>query len=368
MEDNASTAFVPERFLVVLIRQPTEIIGEVLQWLELKHLLILRITDRRFHYLIHRHEQSICTRFCGRLRRQNRALQLPVKIHGLTNDLLYYVELQRRYLIIRELSLLLCTKIVSKIRTHHINPDEATMAEWRSRKRSMLNSKLFPSLFILNNFLECLRPVFVKGEEAFALWDEDVLLALHDVYDMDQQRIIEDMNPCNASTIHDVTAAFLILCGVAKSRKLSLSSKSPKYPFCSLKKILVYSGLQPVLGILEESTSEEPPRNKLIEPGENLWHEQGRKAVQHHGPILRSICHLETDRVPSVANLTVNRCHRPKNWFIDRQDVWTKAAFAVIQRLGSTASFPPDPNDWIRHTIAEAYDPIYVIDDWKAPQ
>jgi hypothetical protein len=368
MEDNASSSFDPERFLAVLIRQPTEIIGEVLQWLELKHLLILRIADRRFHNLIHRHEQSICARFCGRLRRQNRALQLPVKIHGLTNDLLFYVELQRRYLIIRELSLLLCTKIVSKIRTHHPNADETMMAEWRSRKRSMLNSRLFPSLFILNNFLECLRPVFMHGEEAFALWDEDLLLALHDVYDLDQQRIIEDLKPCDESTIRDVTAAFMILCGVAKSKKLSLSSKSPKYPFCSLKKILVYSGVQPLLRILEETAGDEPPRNKLIQAGENLWQEQGRKAVQHNGPMLRSIYHLETDRIPSVANLTVNRCHRPKNWFIDRQDVWSKAAFAVVQRLGSTESFPPDANEWVRYTIAEAYDSAYVIDDWNAPQ
>ena len=368
MDDVDDLSPRPEEVLSHLLDQPAEVVGEVLQWLGLRDLLNLRITNRRLHQLVHHHERSICGRFARRLQRQNKALQLPIKIHGLTNDLLFYIELQRRYSAIQELSALLSNHIIWRITIRHPAPEKADDQAWRERKISRLHQRLFPALFLFNNFLECLYSVYLEGEEAFADWDDDMLLGLHDVYDIDQQRIIEDFSPCNEDTIKNVTAASSILLGVAKSRKLSLASKSPKYPFASLKRILLSAGLMPIPRILNPTNKDAEGRTRLIEASETIWQARRRKPVEYMGPRLRSIHHLETERVQYFGDLRTNRCQKGRNWFVDRQDVWTKAAFAVFQRLGSTGSFPPDTDAWIRHSIAEAYDPVYDLGDWKSPE
>ena len=367
MDDSDGISPNPEEVLSHLLDQPPEIVGEVLQWLGLTDLLSLRITNRRLHFLVHNHEKSICARFVRRLQRQNSALQLPIKIHGLANDLLFYIELQRRYSAIHELSVLLSRHVISKIKIRHPAPEKPDDQEWRERKVSRLQQRLFPALFLFTNFLECLHSVYMSGEEAFADWDDDMLLSLHDVYDLDQQRIIEDFSPCNKETIKNVTAASAVLLGVAKSQKLSLSSKSLKYPFASLKRILISTGLLSVSKILSPGHSDTERRNRLIEVNEAVWGLKGRRPVEYRGLRLQSIHHLETERIQCVGTPPTNRSYRTKNWFVDRQDVWTKAAFAVFQRLGSTDAFPPDTDAWIRRSIAEAYDPVYDLIDWRAP-
>lgn len=365
--DAESKISKPEEVLTRLLDQPTEVVGEALQWLDLKDLLTLRITNRRLHYLVHDHEKSICARFVTRLQRQHSALQLPNKISGLTNDLLFYIELQRRYSAIQDLSMLLSQHVISRIKMRHPVPEKAVDLEWRERKVSRLQQQLFPALFLFNNFLECLHTVYLSGEEAFATWNDELLLSLHDVYDLDQQRIIEDFSPCNEETIRNVTAASAVVLGVAKSRRLSLSSKGLKYPFASLKRVLVSTGLLSLSKILIPGTSDMERRNNLIQVNATVWASKGRRPVEYYGIRLQSIHHLKTERVQYLGKPPKNRSYGTKQWFVDRQDVWTKAAFAVYQRLGSTDSFPPDTDAWIRHGIAEAYDPVYDLSDWTTP-
>lgn len=157
-----------EGILPRLLLQPPEVISEVLQWLDLKDLLSLRISNRKLHALIHYHEKSICARFCSRLRRQDSVLQLPAKIHGLTNDLLFYIELQRRYSAIRDLASLLANHVVSRIQIQQADCEKHDMEQWRMKKIMKLRQHLFPALFLLNNFLECLYAVYISGEETFA--------------------------------------------------------------------------------------------------------------------------------------------------------------------------------------------------------
>jgi hypothetical protein len=367
MDDSDPSSPGPEEVLTHLLGQPPEIVGEVLQWLDLRDLLSLRIANRKLHELVHHHEKSICARFCRRLQRENCALQLPVKIHGLTNDLLFYIELQRRYTAIRELAHLLCTHIVSRIQFRHPGAEKEELETWRSTKVSKMHRLLFPALFLLNNFLECLHSVFLSGEEDFANWDDDMLLSLHDVYDLDQQRIIEDFSPCDEETIQSVTAIYAILLGVLKARKLSLGSKSPKYPFASLKRIMLSCGLLPFPDILKPSNDDTDRRYKLIQASEDVWYHKARKFIESTVPRLRSIHHLKIERVHYLGEIARNRSHNARNCFVERQDIWNKAAFAVFQRLGSSESFPSDTDEWIKHAIVEPGDPTIDLGDWKAP-
>jgi hypothetical protein len=52
---------------------------------------------------------------------------------------------------------------------------------------------------------------------------------------------------------------------------------------------------------------------------------------------------------------------------MDRQEVWFKAAFAVMQRKGMAEDFPPDTDDWIRATAYEDGDPSFDAGSWSAP-
>ncbi len=353
--------------LAYLLEQPNELIAEVVQWLDLKDLLSLRITSRKLHELVHGHEEGICAGYCRRLRQEHHALQLPTRIHGLTNDLLFHIELQHRYEPIRQLSLTLSDHIAMKMRLRSPLPEKVGEGPWRVRKRLKLHYNLFPWLFAFNSFLECLKQVFIKGDEAFSCLDDDTYLSMHNIYDLDQQQIIEDLQPDDEETIGHITTAFAILLGVAAAKKLSLNSKSPKYPFASIKRIMIYRGVVPLDGILSQFITDDSKRQKaIIAASERVMNVGGRKTVTYRKPPLRSIRHLDTQRL-QASDAPSSRRIDVRNWFVDRQDVWYKAAFAVVQRKGLTQDFPPNNADWIRSMLAEEDDPEFDVGDWNKP-
>ena len=352
--------------LAYLLEQPNELIAEVVQWLDLKDLLNLRVTSRKLHQLVHSHEEGICARYCRRLRQEHHALQLPAKIHGLTNDLLFYIELQHRCEPIRQLSLTLSDHIAMRLLIRSALPEKEAEGTWRVRKRLRLHQNLFPWLFAFNNFLECLKHVFIEGDEALSGLDDDTYLSMHDIYYLDQQQIIESLQPCDEETISNITAAFAILLGVAAAKNLSLSSKSPKYPFASIKGIMMFRGLMPFEAILSRFADDSKRRKELIAASERVGHGGGRKAVSYRRPLLRSICHLDTER-PQAFGTQSSRRIDVRNWFIDRQEVWMRASFAVAQRKGLTRELPPDTDQWIRDMLAEDDDPVFDVGFWSKP-
>lgn len=348
--------------------QPTELIGDILQWLDLKDLLNLRIANHALHELVHSHEKIICARYCRQVQREHHALQLPSKIYGSTNDLLFYVELHRRYTAIYSLAHLLSSHVLGRIQVQRLDADKVQVEQWRSRKTERLTKVLFPALFLYNNFLECLYAVHVRSEEAFSTWDADELLSLHDVYELDQQRIIEEFSPCTQEVIRDVSAASVILFGTMKAKRLSMSMRSGTYPFATVKRVLLTSGLLPFVAMLSPTTSANDVRMKLNQASEDLWQEKGRKPVVYETE-LRSIHHLRMERLCQTTVRTAMGNSKVQNRFIERQGIWDAAAFAVLQRLGPIETFPPltDANHWLRLKIAEYGDPSFSIGNWRVP-
>lgn len=351
-----------------LLTQPTELIGDILQWLDLKDLLNLRRVNHTLHALVHCHEKSICARYCRQLQREHRALQLPTKIYGLTNDLLFYIELHRRYRAIYSLACLLSSHIISRIQVQHPDLDKVQIEQWRSRKADRLTNALFPALFLYNNFLECLYATHVRSEGHFSTWEAEELLTLHDVYDLDQQRIIEDFDPCTEEVIIDVSAASSILLGSMKSKRVSMSMRASKYPFATVKRVLLASGILPFIDILSPNSSAGDLRTKLDQASEDIWRGKGRKPVTYDIK-LKSIHHLRTERLYQISAGSEMSNHKVQNRFIERQDIWNKAAFAVVQRLGSAEALPllEDTHQWLRLKMAEPGDPTFSIGNWRIP-
>ena len=125
-----------DRVLPRLLEQPKELIGEVLQWLDLRDLLNLRTATHTLHDLVHDHEEALCSRFCGKLQRRNPVFQLCPEVHGSKRDLLHYIKLNRRYHLMTGLASLLSETIMTSISFVETSGKEQ-MSEWRDRKGIM---------------------------------------------------------------------------------------------------------------------------------------------------------------------------------------------------------------------------------------
>ncbi|RMZ82873.1 hypothetical protein DV737_g1856, partial [Chaetothyriales sp. CBS 132003] len=354
--------------LTHLLEQPHELIGEVVRWLELKDLLNLRITSRSLHQLVHSHEQAICARYYGRLRHQHAALQLPVSLRGFPNDLVSYIELQHSYEPIHQLSLAFSHHIATKLRLESPLPTKEVECRWRERKTLLLHRQLFPWLFALNSFLESLRNVFIRGDEDFATLSDSTYLSLQDVYDLDQQHIIQDVYSWSRKSIVNITAALGVFIGIAAAKRLALESKAPEYPFASVKKILIFRGLVPFKAILCRPSHDATGRTEaLVAASRRVMHGAGPRRIVDLKLPLPSIHHLDTDRLEAPAQQS-SRGTNIGNAFVGRQDLWYKAAYAVVQRKDMPrSSFPPNTDKWLCKMLKETDDPPFSLSAWTKP-
>ncbi|RMD41110.1 hypothetical protein DV735_g4029, partial [Chaetothyriales sp. CBS 134920] len=351
--------------LTFLLEQPHELIGEVVVLLDLKDLLNLRITSRRLHQLVHSHEQAICARYYSRIRHRHAAgLQLPTALRGLPNDLTSYIELRRRYEPIHQLSLAFSHHIAMKLRLKTRFPTKEAECRWRERKSLRLHRQLFPGLFALNSFLESLRTVFIRGEHDFASLSNKEYLCLQGVYDFDQQHIIEEVYSWSRENIVNITTAFQVFIGIAAANRLSLASKAPRYPFASVKRILIFCGLMPFQTILCCTSQHTTNQTKeLISASERVGHSDGARPVVDPKSRLPSIHHLDTHRLEPPIEQS-SRGVTVRNVFVDSQDLWTSAACAVAQRKGARRGFPPNIDDWLWRKLKEADDPSFALGAW----
>lgn len=161
-----------------LLRQPPEIIGKVLHHLDVKDLLSLRSVNHALHAVVHDNEASISGGYCRILARRNPAIHLPTSVHGDVPDFIQYIDLQRRYQSVWELSRILTDHFVSHLHEKDVI-DKALTQRLRDTKRPVIRATVFPALFSLNNFFDCLRVVILDAEKAFQEWsDEEVVAAV----------------------------------------------------------------------------------------------------------------------------------------------------------------------------------------------
>ena len=349
--------------LTFLLQQPNELIGEVVQWLDIKDLLNLRRTCRSLHELIHSHEESICARYRRTLGREHAVFDLPDRVFIRRNDLTYYIELQHRYESMRLLSLTLAEHVSAGLRQSSPQLGKEDEDAWRQRKGRKLHKAIFPWLFALNSFFECLGSVFAVGEESFASLDNETYLALRDVYDLDQQQLIENSSAYQHQAIDEMSSVFSVLKGVMRAKKLSLNSKSHKYPFASVKRMLLQFGLMPLGSFVRPEIDDAERRILLVSVNERTM--TARAFVDHRAD-MTSIHHLDTERLTQTTLHSFRRLD-VRNSFMDRQDIWSRASIAVMQREGMTDLLSPEPEKWLREHMAESNDINFDMGSWATP-
>lgn len=345
--------------LPLLLRQPTEIIIAVFQWLEVPDILNLRASCRQLHTVVHGLEKSLCATYRGWLKQKHAGVQLLASTKEPQNDLISYIGLQHRHSNIWQLSGVLSKHVISKLNFETAS-EKPTLTDLRLKKEGRLQHVLFPYLFMLNIFLENLGQVIVEADEAFAEWDDDDYVSAIDVFFLDQQLLIEGL--CDsAASILGIDAALSILTGVCKANSMSLKTRSKTYPFASVKRILLARGLLPFATLL--AADQDARRTALDQASESvLW----RHRPELHGKALPTIHHLCISRwwIPEP---TRRRPWTITNQFFNRQDVWHKAAFSVLRRVHGHKIDEQDngTDEWIIRAIGEPNDIAYTLADWR---
>lgn len=364
--DGAQITYQPEILLSLLLQQPTEIITAVLRWLEVKDLLNLRVSCRQLHMLLHALEQSFCAAYCGQLKQEYAGLRLLASIHEDKTDLMSYIELQHRHSGIWALSGVLSKHVLSKL-NFQVTAEKATLTDLRVRKSGRLQKALFPYLFMLNNFLESLRQVIVEADEAFAEWDDDIYMSANDVFLLDQQHLVKVLCDSTASIL-GISAAHSILVGVCTARSVGIKIRPSSYPFATVKRIMLTRGLLPFAALLADDQDDAARRIALNRASESVLPESVGQLYQPglHGNALKTIHHLDISRsyVPEPRR---HRPYRVTNKFLDRQNVWDKAAFAVLRRVYDPEidQQSEDADEWVLRAIAEPSDVAYSLADWR---
>jgi len=357
----------PARVLPLLLRQPTEIIAEVLSWLEFKDLLTLRITNRALHQLIHHHEKSICTQYCKSLLERHPRLHLPPTWRGNQGGLVYVIQVDRQYHALQSLAATLSDRIVSKLTLAEPEKHKDEGKDWKRGKARLLHDRLFPALFYLNTFLESLYEIILEGDETFGTLEDSEYLGLKDIYGLDQQRMIEEQHACARDRIKDTSRAFKIFEGVCKARELNMSTQSKIYPFASIKRMIVARGLTPFAAVLDGDSTVAVRESMLNSIGEQVWQRRGCTPVEYRSSKLLSIHHFDTESGRTPSRAMARRSHKVVNRFIEQQDIWYRAAHAVLLRKGHRKQPVPDLSQWIRWVISENDDPDFELGPWDQP-
>lgn len=341
IDDSAITAKTDGIFLQ-LNKQPTEIVGLILSWLAVKDLLNLRITNHSLHNLVHDHAESTCSKVCSRLQSVSPAIRLATNIHSSKRDLLFCIKLSRRYHLISEVSTLLSERLVRSIKLYPPFADSKEASVWHTRKERLLQRRLLPALFVLNNFLESLRLTFALGEHHFADLSDEEYMQLKDVYSLDQQHLIEQLEHCDQRMMCDITHAFFVLNLICTSSATGtvLPLDHVAFPRTPFKRILVMRGLLPFASFLKPTTESNNTEGRVVAKftvNDELWRGEYFKSIRLAKPPLVSVHHLHTDNgvPPDLHNLANNSRLRSRGAlanFTEEQDIWLGPAAVVAQR------------------------------------
>jgi hypothetical protein len=340
-----------------LLQSPTEILTAVLQWLDDQDILNLRLSCRRLHVVVHSSAQHLYAAYSGHLRSEHGGLR---HAEEQVDNLMSYLSLRRRHADIAALARVLSDHLIAKL-TIQASSDKAADANMRLSKAATVRRVLFPYLFNLDVFLENLQRVITEAEEAFADWDNETYVSAHDVFLLDQQHLISGMC-AKAGPILGISAVHSLMMGVCKAKSLGPRARSSTYPFASIKRLMLERGLSRLTLIL----AEEDHQKRLA-----TFNRTCELLVKRDRPELHIL--------PTIHHLDVRRDFRPAQpsrrpskiveKFYDRQDIWQKAAFAVLQRdFGSEFSEHSDStDDWLMSAITTSGDPVLALGDWRVP-
>jgi hypothetical protein len=321
-------------------------------------LYAVRLTNRAFHNLIHENESTIVRKY---LSQELESLQEYFKPAG-APSLNYRIELRYRLRNCRRLSSLLAGRCCVKLKTR---PQLDDHDSWRRRKSKKLEDKLMMSMFALYEFLARFRQVVIRSLHEFEGCSTTDFARLGFVLGLDQQRIFECF-PSNS--LVGISQAWRILEGIATRKGVPFSCASTKYPYTTVKALLVLGGLDRFLALISKTNLEEHMQD-LDNFNAEIWQDRTWKPRGSLvGSPLSSIHHLAAPpKCVSAADFPTNMSPTAPITFINCQHVCEPSLTAVTLRLARNLDSVMPVDHYICDAVKEEGDPSYRLLPWNLP-
>lgn len=356
-------------FLDRLFTCPNEIIVQVLAYLDYSDLLAARRTSRSFHALVHKHEEALAKRQYDAF--PFRGLLEDASLFG-QNDLSQIVEIAVRGKVAAEVASTTAERIAGTLHFRHTPYTVDELKAWKTRKTKVLVAKFEPALFVLYGFFVKLRQSIWDVAEQFKYLSDEDYLGLAQVFDLDQQYMIEKVR---ADSLIDITESFRALQGVSSAKGLVIGRHGRIVPgTTTIRSHIAFGGFHAFANTFcaTDYTSGRTKWDALVE---DLWKpkkdgELEAPCTSYDARPLPSIHHLRSGQDVPTRIFTTLRSMETQVKLIEEQSFWEKAALTVMQRKGIVRRIDPDIptiETWMREVIAEKGDPWFEFGRWSRP-
>lgn len=355
--------------LKCLLRCPNEIIVQVLAELHHTELLVARLASHAFHDLVHKHGSALARKYCEIFRSKH--LLQDSFLHK-EDDLSLMVQLSIRNNTATQLASVMADRISSKLHFRHTQYTDYELKAWKARKAKKLFRIFQPAMFILYYFFVNLRKSIWDVAERFSHLSDEDYLGLGQVFDLDQQYMIEQVKP---DSLIDITESFRALQGVSSSKGLVIGRHGRIIPgTTTVRSHIAYGGFRWFADAVC-SNCYSAGRAKYDALVEELWeprksHEVEEFYMGRNDRPLKTIFHLRDTQNFTEKAFTLYRDRDTQVKLIEKQSFWEKAALTVMQRKGILRRIDPDIptiETWLRGVIAEKDDPWFEFGRWSRP-
>ena len=349
----------------LMFKCPNEIIVQILAELDYKDLLAVRRSNHAFHNLVHTHEPALA---------QKHLESLPYKdllgdlLLFASNDLSQIVELSIRRSVASMLACMMGERIASKLNFRHTPFSDDELKTWKAKKAKRLSSTFEPAMFVLYEFFIQLRKSIFDVAEKFKFLSDEDYLALGRVFELDQQYMIEQVNP---DALVDITEAWRALTGLCSAKGLVMYHHGRLASAETIRSHLAFGDFYTFANAIckADYTSGTPKLNALIS---EIWDRDSgaNPEPKSFREPQNTIHHLHsTPKMPKI-KLTIFRNRETQIKLIEAQSFWEKPALAVMQRRGLVGKIDPHIptiETWLRDVISEKGDPWFEFGRWSRP-
>lgn len=332
------------RILERILQGPVEIRHLFLQALDPKSLLSLRQVNKQWHEEVHQlqAEKAVC-----------KALE---KLHSpiLIPDYATFFRITNKHEVHSKLADVLTSRIITDIRFVPFLDDQVALAQWKERKRRRLTTVLTRAFIILGYYIDLYRDIIIKNEVLMEALGDEEFKSLQNIFDLDQQELLRKAMPnMTEGDFIDVSSALHIFKHICRARLVPFNLKTHAFPFASVRQILVHMGFEPFVLLLESYCNQQRQAEVLKECSDTIIARRQVKPSVSDKPSLSSIHHIRGYAETREVRHDHKRHSRVRDAFISHQDIWDRAARAVMMpKLGR---FPVvlKPDEWIRRIIVE---------------
>jgi hypothetical protein len=361
MRDSARPAVIYD----LMFKCPNEIIVQILAELDYKDLLAVRSSNHALHNLVHTHEPALA---------QKHLESLPYKdlVGGpllfASNDLSQIVELSIRKSVASMLACTMGERIASKLNFRHTPFSDEELKAWKAKKAKRLSSAFEPAMFVLYEFFIRLRKSIFDVAEKFKFLSDEDYLALGRVFELDQQYMIEQVDP---DALVDITEAWRALTGLCSAKGLVMYRHGRLASAETIRSHLAFADFYTFANTIckADYTAGTPKLNALIS---EIWErdlEVDSEPKSFPKP-QKTIHHLHSTPKMTTTKLTFFRNKETQIKLIEAQSFWEKPALAVMQRRGLVGKIDPHIptiDTWLRGVISEKGDPWFEFGRWSRP-